>query len=311
MSKSETLALQRAINAEFGWGLREDGIYGPQTAEAYQYYLNQKTPRNVPTPAPAGAKPWYLSRVGTSKLGSLQRAFYRPAVFEATAKPTIRETEVPCPFSYSSSLSVVGYELGAAGHARSPAVVSLLGTRCPTAVFWGVRPVVVDSVDRCADRLVSHVGIESRKRLAPRLTYSNTTSAVIGVIVVAGVGASLDQSFPGVVLPRVQKAVRRIATKATASVSCWLFQIIGGAREKTTAVADAQPNGVAARVNVNRRNSHRPTKYLATEILRAIGEWYHFESHFGTPNIELARWARASIPRLPSIIAATKKGCLA
>lgn len=62
MTRAETLALQRAINAEFGWGLREDGIYGPKTAEAYQYYLNQKTPRNVPTPVPAGAKPWYLSR---------------------------------------------------------------------------------------------------------------------------------------------------------------------------------------------------------------------------------------------------------
>lgn len=62
MTRAETLALQRAINAEFGWGLREDGVYGPRTAEAYQYYLDQKTPRNVPTPAPAGAKPWYLSR---------------------------------------------------------------------------------------------------------------------------------------------------------------------------------------------------------------------------------------------------------
>ena len=62
MTRAETLALQRAINAEFGWGLREDGIYGPKTAEAYQYYLNQKTPRNVPTPVPAGAKPWWQSR---------------------------------------------------------------------------------------------------------------------------------------------------------------------------------------------------------------------------------------------------------
>ena len=62
MTKADTLKLQRAINAEFGWGLREDGVYGPKTAEAYQYYLDQKTPRNVPTPAPDGAKPWYLSR---------------------------------------------------------------------------------------------------------------------------------------------------------------------------------------------------------------------------------------------------------
>ena len=71
MSKSETLALQRAINAEFGWALREDGVYGPKTAEAYQYYLNQKTPRNVPTPAPAGAKPWWQSRAIIGVLVSL------------------------------------------------------------------------------------------------------------------------------------------------------------------------------------------------------------------------------------------------
>ncbi len=71
MTRTEILTLQRAINAEFGWGLREDSIYGPQTAEAYQYYLNQKTPRNVPTPAPAGAKPWYLSRAVIGVLVSL------------------------------------------------------------------------------------------------------------------------------------------------------------------------------------------------------------------------------------------------
>ncbi len=71
MTRAETLALQRAINAEFGWGLREDGIYGPQTAEAYQYYLNQKTPRNVPTPVPAGAKPWWQSRTVIGILVSL------------------------------------------------------------------------------------------------------------------------------------------------------------------------------------------------------------------------------------------------
>lgn len=70
MTSHEVLALQRAINAEFGWGLKEDSIYGPKTAEAYQYYLNQKTPRNVPTPVPPGAKPWYLSRAIIGLLAS-------------------------------------------------------------------------------------------------------------------------------------------------------------------------------------------------------------------------------------------------
>ena len=71
MTKADTLKLQRAINAEFGWGLREDGVYGPKTAEAYQYYLDQKTPRNVPTPAPGGAKPWWQSRAVIGLLVSL------------------------------------------------------------------------------------------------------------------------------------------------------------------------------------------------------------------------------------------------
>ena len=62
MTRAETLKLQRAINAATGWGLKEDGIYGAETAEAYQYYINQNTPHSVPTPVPPAPKPWYLSR---------------------------------------------------------------------------------------------------------------------------------------------------------------------------------------------------------------------------------------------------------
>lgn len=62
MTSTETLKLQRAINAATNWGLKEDGRYGPETAEAYQYYINQQTPRSVPTPVPPAPKPWYLSR---------------------------------------------------------------------------------------------------------------------------------------------------------------------------------------------------------------------------------------------------------
>lgn len=62
MNKSDTLKLQRAINAATNWGLKEDGVYGAETAEAYQYYINQNTPHSVPTPVPPAPKPWYLSR---------------------------------------------------------------------------------------------------------------------------------------------------------------------------------------------------------------------------------------------------------
>lgn len=243
--------------------------------------------------------------------GSLKRPLYGPARFKAVAKPVVGDAEVPCPFGDSHRLPVTGYNPGSAGCPRHSAVVGLFGWCCPSAVFWGVRPVVVDSVDRRSDRLVSHVSVKINKRLEPRITHSNPPPSVIRVAGVVGASASPYNPSPCAVLPRAQKAVRRIAAQAAASVSCRLLQIIGCAGEKTTTVADAQPNGVAAPINFDRRNGHRPAKYLAAEILCAIGKWYHLASHFGTCNIELARWARAFTPRLPSIIPATGRSCWA
>ena len=61
MTRTEIITLQRDLK-ERGYGLVVDGIYGPATAAAYQDWLNQHTPQDVASPAPAAAKPWYLSR---------------------------------------------------------------------------------------------------------------------------------------------------------------------------------------------------------------------------------------------------------
>lgn len=62
MTKQEVAALQREINDTCGFKLTVDGIYGPATAEAYQYYINQLTPRRINTPVPPAPKPWWQSR---------------------------------------------------------------------------------------------------------------------------------------------------------------------------------------------------------------------------------------------------------
>lgn len=245
------------------------------------------------------------------QLGSLQRAIYRPPNSESPAKYVVSYPKALSPSGDCQRLPAMGNELSSPRRSWHSSVVSLIGTRCPPAVFWGVRPVVVDSVNRCADRLISHVSVKINKRLAPRIADDNPAPAVIRVARVIGIGASLEHALPCPVLPRTKKSVRRVGAQAAASVAVWFFQIVGGASEKTATVADAQPNGVAALANVNGRNGHRPAKYLTAEILRTIGKWYHLESHFGTPNIELARWAREFTPRLPSIIPATERGCLA
>lgn len=61
MTKSEIITIQRQLNAA-GWSVKIDGVYGPETAAAYQAWLNANTPESMPTPAPAAAKPWFLSR---------------------------------------------------------------------------------------------------------------------------------------------------------------------------------------------------------------------------------------------------------
>lgn len=70
MTRAEIVTLQRDLK-ERGYGLVVDGVYGPRTAEAYQDWLNQHTPQDVITPAPAAAKPWYLSRAVIGILVSL------------------------------------------------------------------------------------------------------------------------------------------------------------------------------------------------------------------------------------------------
>ena len=66
MTKSETIALQRVLNASgmayavLGEALEEDGIYGPNTRRVHRWHLDHDT--SIPTITPEPAKPWWRSR---------------------------------------------------------------------------------------------------------------------------------------------------------------------------------------------------------------------------------------------------------
>lgn len=62
MTRTEVLTLQHQLNAE-GYALVADGVYGPNTARAYQEWLNANTPEAVTTPAPNPATPWWRHKV--------------------------------------------------------------------------------------------------------------------------------------------------------------------------------------------------------------------------------------------------------
>jgi hypothetical protein len=66
MTRTETLALQRALNASgmayavLGEALEEDGIYGLNTDRVHRWHLDHDT--SIPTVTPEPAKPWWRSR---------------------------------------------------------------------------------------------------------------------------------------------------------------------------------------------------------------------------------------------------------
>ena len=62
MTRNEVLTLQRQLNAE-GNALVIDGVYGPNTARAYQEWLDANTPEVVTTPAPGPVTPWWRHKV--------------------------------------------------------------------------------------------------------------------------------------------------------------------------------------------------------------------------------------------------------
>ena len=65
MTRAEILSIQRQL------GLKADGIYGPNTARAYQEWLDANTPEVVPTPAPRPAAPWWRHKVVLGLLASV------------------------------------------------------------------------------------------------------------------------------------------------------------------------------------------------------------------------------------------------
>ncbi|MBP6807015.1 MAG: peptidoglycan-binding protein [Chromatiaceae bacterium] len=63
MTRTEIITLQRQLKAAGYHITRIDGIYGPETATAYQAWLDYNTPKTLPTPAPKPVTPWWRHKV--------------------------------------------------------------------------------------------------------------------------------------------------------------------------------------------------------------------------------------------------------
>ncbi len=95
-------------------------------------------------------------------------------------------------------------------HHVGPGVAVLLSRGRPAAVLWGVRPVVVDPIERHSRRVISHVRVEILEPGEPPVTHDDTPSAIPVVCCVAVVRASVFSSAPTSVCRRRSHAVTTV-----------------------------------------------------------------------------------------------------
>ena len=240
-------------------------------------------------------------------LFGLERLFHRPAFPESGVESYCLYTNMSRPVREGSCVRSIGNK---PRRFLNVSTISRLFFLCrPTTVCRAVWSVVVNSIERCASWAGFHVSIKGGKRLSPSFANVNTSSAIVLVAGMVWVSASLDHFRPYSIfrrsLPSVQGRIRQTATRENMWES---LQSLSTSNEGTSAVANAKPFHPpytwGGRDFHDWRNNDGTATYFSGVVSGILREWYNFVRHFGTSNIELARWARAFTPRLPTIIPA-------
>lgn len=116
-------------------------------------------------------------------------------------------------------------------HSRASSVLSLLFHSGPAAVFWGIRTIIVNTLNRVAWRWgFPHVAEEVIERSAPALANSNSAPPVPLEHRVSRVIASLLDCTPGAVFLCIAKSVRfaslRINFAYPTPAGFWTFRFV-------------------------------------------------------------------------------------
>ena len=230
----------------------------------------------------------------------MKRPLQCPPLFNSCANCAPTYPRVPTPLCNSHGLPTASNKLGVLVSGSS--IFSLFLSRGPSAVASAIWSIVINSIKRHTFWPVPHIGVKGHKGLSPGLADGNSTSAVIHISRIVFVSASGEHTGPNPVFRRICHAMRPVRIKATTRLIFKAVQMRGIAQKHVSAVASAEPSKSSDGLPFNWSQRQYPTEELSRKIRRFIGEWYNFVRHFGTCNIELARWARAFTPRLPTII---------
>jgi hypothetical protein len=124
-------------------------------------------------------------------------AFWRNAALKASEQSTVVNTKMPGPIGYAHCLAIVGDIVILAR------IVALFSAGSPSAIVRGVRPVIVNALDRMLRRWpLSHVGEEVVEGRVPSLAHDNPAPAIVRVDMGVGIVASGADASPYLVFGR-------------------------------------------------------------------------------------------------------------
>ena len=158
-----------------------------------------------------------------------------------------------------------------------PSLIAVLLTLgCPSAVFWRVRTVIVNSIQgHIFGGAGTHISKESGKVIDPAVADGNTTTSPVGVSFVLLIKASGFHVPPNAIFGRPLHAVlgaalaRALFAKATATLGFSALEATGKDDSGITAIAKALPVNMFvfdSRGALGTADNNKPSKTLTSEV---------------------------------------------
>lgn len=184
--------------------------------------------------------------------------------------------------------------------AEWPPVFVLLGARCPSAIIFGVRSIVVEPIKGVPWRRTRpHVLQKRLERLQPPIAHSDTTPTVVSVLPIGGTKAPLPHVLPAVVFRSARESVSppechvhksTEASAASGAVAISRTEVRTTNHNHVAAIAAAVPHvgsSLDACVRLHRKHSDPESRNVAEITVPGHGvlrnvvtgystEWYAF-----------------------------------
>lgn len=139
--------------------------------------------------------------------------------------------------------------MSASTRLRRGSIIRLLGWRRPSAVFWRISSVIVDSIYASSDGRFAHIDEKVLERL-PSITNGDSTTTVSGIPIVLWITASPAHLHPDSISARPSAnriamrsfhCRRRLAMNASARCGVSRFQVASGDNDFRPAITAAFP----------------------------------------------------------------------